>query len=729
MLGRLGRFCQDRRRLVLAAWVLLVAVGFGVGGQVFDRLEPARGGSSSESIRGLELLEEVAPYAGQVVAVLDGIDADDPSLAEVAATLEGVGGVGRVRWPGSPEGARLVATDGEAVAVIVDLARDLENRDAALADVESVLRQLEQDGAADVILGGDLLLFEEINTQIDKDIAFAELIALPITLVVMVVIFGGLLAAGLPILAAVASIAGALLCLLGFSTVLDLDPNVVPVTTFMGLGLAIDYSLLMVSRFREERGRGLTVDRAVIRTVETAGRTILFSALTVATALSGLFVFAEPIFRAIGAAGVAVVLIALAAALTLVPALLAALGHRIEAPSSPLPDEGAFATLATRVQRRPWLVAVSVSVGLVVLGAPVLGVTFANGGSELLPPEFESRQVDEALAERFPGGGTDPVTVVSRSAAEEVQDWADRAIAGLPEGMVAAVGPLVTLDDGVTVLSVVPDGTSQGDTAKALVSQLRADPAPGESYVTGEAAILVDFQQSIASRAPWAFALVAMATLVLLFLMTGSIVVPVKALVMNTVSLGATFGALVWIFADGNLEGLLGFEATGAIETWVPVLVFAFAFGLSMDYEVFLLARIKEAYDAQPEAGRAGASAAAGSRNDIAVRLGLQRSGRIITCAALVVVIVFAAFATSQMLGLKQMGVALALAVAVDATIVRCLLVPATMTLLGEANWWAPAPLRRLHARFGLSETAPPERGEPGGPAQPAEPVGAPARR
>lgn len=703
MLGRLGRFCQRRHWLVLAAWVLLVAVGFTVGGQVFDRLEPTRGGSNSESIRGLDLLNEVSPYDGQVVAVLDGIASDDPALAVLADDLALLGGVGQVSWPGSPDGARLIAIDGEAVAFVVDLQRDPVDRDETVAGVESVLRLLERDGQADVLVGGDLLLFDEINEQIEKDIAFAELIALPITLVVMIVIFGGLLAAGLPIVAAMASIAGALLCLLAFSTVLDLDPNVVPVTTFMGLGLAIDYSLLMVSRFREERARGLPVDEAVVRTAETAGRTILFSALTVATSLGGLFVFAEPIFRAIAAAGVAVVLIALLAALTLVPALLAAFGHRIKAPSQPLPDDGAFARLAARVQRRPWSVAVLVSAGLVILGAPVLGVTFANGGSELLPAQFESRQVDEALAERFPGGGTAPVIVVARATSEQIQSWSADVLPALPGGLVAAGTPPVALADGVTALSVVPEGTSQGDTAKALVAALRADPAPFEFYVTGQAAILVDFQHSIASRAPWAFALVALATLVLLFLMTGSLVVPVKALVMNTVSLGATFGALVWIFADGHLEGLLGFEATGAIETWVPVLVFAFAFGLSMDYEVFLLARIKETYDAQP----AGAK-----DNGTAVRLGLQRSGRIITCAALLVVIVFAGFATAQMLGIKQMGVALALAVAVDATIVRCLLVPATMTLLGEQNWWAPAPLRRLHARFGLreSETVEPER-------------------
>ncbi len=684
---------------MVAVWAVLIAVGFAFSGQVFDRLVQTRGGANTESIRGLDLLDQVSPYGGQIVSVVDGAAGDDPALAPVAADLGRLEGVGRVRWPGSPDGTGLVASDGPAVAFVIDLKRDVADQDRTVADVKSVLGLLQRDGVGRVLVGGDLIVFDEINTQIQADIAFAELIALPVTLVVMVLIFGGLIAAGLPILGALASIGVAFLCLLAISTVLDLDPNVVPVTTFMGLGLAIDYSLLMVSRFREERGAGLDVHAAVARTAATAGRTILFSGLTVATALSGLFLFAEPIFHGIAAAGVAVVLLAVLAALTLVTALLAILGHRISAPTAPLPDDGRFARLGRSVQRRPWTVALLVAGGLLLLGTPVFGVTFANGGAELLPAQFESRQVADALAERFPGGaGTDPVTVVARAPAAELAAWAQRTLADLPAGRVAAVGPPVQLPGGVSVLSVVPTGSAQGEAAKALVADLRADPAPGNGLVTGQAAFLVDFQHSIGQRAPWAFALVALATLVLLFLMTGSLVVPIKAIVMNTVSLGATFGALVWIFADGHLEGLLGFQGTGAIETWVPVLVFAFAFGLSMDYEVFLLARIKEAYDAAPMGAK---------DNNAAVRLGLQRSGRIITSAALIVVIVFLGFATAKMLGLKEMGVALAIAVTVDATVVRCLLVPATMTLLGDANWWAPGPLRRLHARFGLHESAP----------------------
>ncbi|MBA3523009.1 MAG: MMPL family transporter [Geodermatophilaceae bacterium] len=710
MLDRLGRFCQLHHRRVLLVWLLLVVAGFGVSGQVFQRLVPSTGGSASESIQGLRLLSEVSPYDGRVEVVLDGIGPDDPALAPLVADVDRLAGVGRVRWPGSPDGADLVARDGDAVAVIVDLDRDAADPDLAVTEVASVLRLAQRDGLARVLVGGDLVLQEEFNEQVEADLQRAELIALPISLLVLVLVFGGLVAAGLPVIGAVAAVAVTFPTLLAFSTFLELDPNVVPVTTFLGLGLAIDYSLLVVSRFREERGRGLSNSEAIARTTATAGRTILFSGLTVATSLAGLFLFSEPIFRAIAAAGVSVVVIAMAAALTLLPALLAALGDRIKVPTEPIGSHGRFARLAAWVQRRPWPVALLTAGVLVALGVPAFGVQFANGGSELLPAQFESRQVDEVLAARFPGGGAAPITVVSRAPQAEFGSWATQAVAQLPAADVLAVDPPQRVGQDVLAFGIVPAGSGQDDVATALVEQLRALDPPGETYVTGSAAILGDFTASIADRAPWAFALVALATLVLLFLMTGSVVMPVKALVMNVVSLGATFGAIVWVFADGHLEGLLGFESSGAIETWVPVLIFAFAFGLSMDYEVFLLARIKEEYDGLPEYHAHAEPPIAGvTRNDAAVRTGLQRSGGIITSAALLVVIVFAGLATAQMLSIKELGVALAVAVAVDATVVRCLLVPATMTLLGDRNWWAPPFLRRLHDRLGLREAVRPE--------------------
>jgi RND superfamily putative drug exporter len=502
------------------------------------------------------------------------------------------------------------------------------------------------------------------------------------------------LAAGLPIVAAVSTIAGALLVLLGASYVLDLSADIVSVVTVLGLGLAIDYGLLIVSRFREERATGAEVPEAVVRTCGTAGRTVAFSGITVAASLSGLLVFDDPSYRSIGAAGVAVVLVAVASALTLTPALLALIGRRLAVPAPTVEDDGRFAQLARRVQRRPLLVAVAVSVLLASFAAPFLGVRFVEGGPELIPRSFETRQVADAVSTRFAGQEAEPVQVVTDLAPDSpaLAGWVADA-AGLPG--VREVRAPEQLAEGLTTVEVVPGGLSQGDGAQDLVEALRADrPSPG-TLVTGSAAYLLDSNRATVERLPWAVALVVLATFVLLFLMTGSVLVPLKALIMNVLSLGASFGALVLVFQEGWLAGPLGVEPAEGLQTWVPVIVFVFAFGLSMDYEVFLLSRIKELVDS-------------GHDNDTAVALGLQRSGRIITSAALLLIIVFAGFAAGQMAAITQLGLAMAIAIAVDATLVRCLLVPATMTLLGDRNWWAPPPLRRLHDRFGLSEQSAP---------------------
>jgi RND superfamily putative drug exporter len=441
------------------------------------------------------------------------------------------------------------------------------------------------------------------------------------------------------------------------------------------------------------------VPAAIEITTATAGRTIAFSAVTVAVCLAGLFLFDDPVFRAIGAAGSAVVLVALLAGLTLTPALLAVLGHRIPVRRALAPEHGFFSRLATGVQRRPWPVAVGLAALLLAAGTPLLSIRLQNGQANVLPARLEAVQVQRTITARFPGAGTDAVTIVAPGRPADL----DRYLAGLrdlvPATDLVSVGAAAPLGDRYSRADLVPAGTSQGDTAQRLVRTLRAHRPPAGSWITGNAALLVDFKDEVLHKLPYAFGLTALASLVLLFLMTGSLLVPIKALVMNTVSLGATFGALVWVFQQGHLQRLLAFTPPGAVETWVPVLVFAFAFGLSMDYEVFLISRIKELYDA-------------GYRNDDAVRLGLQRSGRIITSAALLVVIVFAGFAAARMLGIKELGFALAVAIVVDATLVRCLLVPATMTLLGDANWWAPGPLRRLHARIGRLE-GPPGTGLP----------------
>jgi RND superfamily putative drug exporter len=380
------------------------------------------------------------------------------------------------------------------------------------------------------------------------------------------------------------------------------------------------------------------------------------------------------------------------AGLTLVPALLATFGRRIPVRRALAPEQGFFSRLAGAVARRPWPVVLGLAALLLAAGAPLLSIRLQNGQANVLPQSLPSAQVQRTIEQRFPGAGTGPVTVVAEASPPELDAYLAGLRAIVPAGDVLEVGRAEALGSRSRV-DITPAGSTQGDVAQRLVHTLRAHRPPFRSYVAGGAAVLVDFKADVLRKLPYAFGLAALASLVLLFLMTGSVLVPIKALAMNTVSLGATFGALVWVFQDGHLSGPLGFSPPGAVETWVPVLVFAFAFGLSMDYEVFLISRIKELYDA-------------GHRNDAAVRLGLQRSGRIITSAALLVVIVFAGFAAGRLVGIKELGLALAIAIVVDATLVRCLLVPATMTLLGDLNWWAPGPLRRLHERLRLRESA-----------------------
>jgi len=693
VLARLGRFCYDQRRWVALTWLVLLGIGVASGGIVTDRLGGEQGSGAWESIRAYGERARVSPYGERILAIVDGRSVDDPALREAVADartdLLTIDGVGRVVDPVATPAPPLIAEDRNAILITVDLDADLPDAraDAATAAVEKRLRAL----GPDVTIGGFSLLHREANEQTSRDTSLGEAIALPLTLIVMILIFGGLIAAGVPFLAAVASIAGGLLTLLGFSTFLKLDPSTLSVTTVMGLGLSIDYALLLVSRFREERATGLDPRDAVIRTVTTAGRTITFSALTVATSLAGLFLFPSPIFRAIASAGVGVVLVSLVVGLTLTPALLSMFAGRIRGVAAGTSTDGVFARTARHTRRHAGLVTLGVGSLLVLAGLPFLGANFQNSSAKLLPRNFESRQFADTLSARFPGRETAPVMVVAATDATRLQIW---ALSLRDTKGVVAVGRAEQVATGLSSVEIYPVASTRDRKAAALVERLRADRPPFPTWVTGDAAILLDFKKEVAGRAPWALAFVALATFVLLFAMTGSLLVPLKALVMNTLSLGASFGALILIFQDGHLSGLLGFDSTGGLETWVPVLVFAFAFGLSMDYEVFLLARVKELYDS-------------GLSNDEAVEVGLQRSGRIITSAALLVIIVFAGFAAGKMLSIKELGVAMAIAVAVDATLVRCLLVPATMTLLGDLNWWAPGPLRRLHARFGLREADP----------------------
>ena len=691
---RLGQFVVRRRRAVILSWVALLLVTATIGSAAFSVLSTDFGaGTTTESGRVAQQLDELAETGGQLAIVADDIDLDDPQVeARITSGLVPIAaldGVLDVADPWSTGTEALRAEDGRAALVVVTLAGDLdEDEELAVAnEIEDLAHGLE---APEVLVGGNVLVSETFGTASENDLLRGEAIALPIAIVVMVFLLGGLVAAGMPLLVAVGGVLTTLAVLVAATEFGDVSIFSVNVVNMLGIGLGIDYGLLIVNRFREERGQGLEVHDAVAATVASAGTTVLFSALTVAVAMSGLFVFGVPLLTSFGIAGLAVVLLSMAAAITLLPATLAAVGGRIK-PLAPTPDaDGRFYRLTRWVQGRAVWVGGATALLLLLLGVPFLSARFENGDARTLPRSSEVRAAALTLSERFPARGTDPVTVIAAADADDPAfvTWLDEmsSTAGVLGASTRPGTP-----PGLTVVDLVPAGTSQGDPATAVVDRIRADDPGFDVQVGGPAAELSDVKDRLGARLPLAVAMVCLATLVLLFLMTGSIVVPIKAVLMNILSLGASFGAMVWIFQEGHLSGLLAFDFVGALDLWMPVLILIFAFGLSMDYEVFLLSRIKEVHD---ETGD----------NDLAVAVGLQRSGRIITSAAALIVVVFAGFAAGEVLAIKQLGVGLAIAVIVDATLVRTLLVPATMKLLGERNWWAPAPLRRFHDRYGLHE-------------------------
>lgn len=733
MLAGLGRRIAHRPLVVLLVWVALAGAGFAgalgaFGPDLFSRLSSAEPSVPGETQDGLDILADNARTEDGLTLLVDGVPATDPGLVEPLtaarediSAIDGVAGVlDPLALPGgssNPQAAGLVAVDGQGLLLVVDLEIGLSEdaNETALDAVESRLTEAATQIRTDLpdaraAIGGTRPLIQAINDQVSADLATGESIALPVSLLVMVVVFGGFLAAGMPLLGAIASIALSLLALLGFSYVIDLDASVVNVVTVLGLGLCIDYGLLIVSRFREQMqaasgtGREHVAD-ALAATLSTAGRTVTFSAVIVGISLSGLMLFSADFLQAIGSAGISIVAVALLVALTMVPAALALAGPRMVAPGllhripglrrvtrrlgDVPPTVGVFSRLGRATQARPLLVIVGVLVLLGLLASPVLDLKVRNSGAELLPESAPLRQFFETLSQDFPGTALPAVQVVGRASPQEMLGVVAQIGALEPS---ATVVPAVEVGNGYSVVAVfAEDGDASSETAQQLVRDLRAERPDFQTWVTGRAAALVDFNAQIADRAPLAIGVVVLATFLLLFLMTGSVLIPIKALLMNVVSLGASFGVLVWVFQYGNLSGPLGFTPTGGIETTIPLLVLAFGFGLAMDYEVFLLSRIKEHRDQ-------------GMSNNEAVVAGLQSSGRIITSAALIVVLVFAGFVAGQLIIIKQTGVALAVAVAIDATLIRCLLVPATMTVLGEWNWWAPKPLRRLHSRFAIRD-------------------------
>ncbi|MEO1061504.1 MAG: MMPL family transporter [Actinomycetota bacterium] len=725
MFTSLGRQIVRRRRLVLVASVTALVVAAVLGTGVFSRL--AGGGfddPDAESTRADELLASYGVGSPQLVLLVDAVggDVDAPEVADAAADLEatiasfeGVEGVASYWSLGEPDGLRSEIGDA-AIVVATIFGTEDEQEERALEVIEAV----EGEGPVfEVSAGGEAAVFNAIGERLESDLALAEMIAIPLTLLLLVIVFRGIVAALLPVAVGIMSIFGAFFVLWLVAGITDVSVFSINLVIALGLGLAIDYSLFVVSRFREELAAGHDSDAAVVRTVETAGRTVTFSALTVGVSLASLLVFPLYFLRSFAYAGIGVILVAMAASVVTLPALLAVLGHRVNSWSVGRRSTTVTGTLdnfwaraGRRVLARPGVVAVSTIAVLVFVGLPFLSVEFGNPDARSLPEGNEARVTTERLASEFSSNEADAFSVVVPQGADldALDDYAatvsalgdidrvDTATGSYVDGvLVAEPGPAsgqYLLEPGAAWLSVVPDFVPMSSIGEDRIAEIRDLDAPFETVVGGATAQLIDTRSAIFAMAPIAAGWIALATFVLLFLMFGSVLVPLKAIVLNMLSLTATFGAMVWIFQDGNLSGLLDFTATGLTDVSMPILMFAIAFGLSMDYEVFLLSRIKEEYDRTGD-------------NDAAIVSGLAKTGSIVTAAALVLSVTFFSFATSGITFMKLFGLGLGIAVLVDAFIVRATLVPALMKLAGDANWWAPTWARRIHERFGIDESGP----------------------
>jgi len=701
MLQRLADIAQRRgKRIVIGAVVLAVVAGvFGAG--VASRLAPyGADDPATDSVKTDKSIERATGLESEpgVVALLS--DRSRSKVAGVARTLASDREVGRVLTWYQTHDPTMVSKDGRSTYVVAWLKKDADDSKAA----DRLIAAFK--GQSGVKLGGDAMAQREANKTVQEDLARAELLALPLLFLLSLWFFRSGVAAILPPLMGGLSIVLTFLALRIASEFMSLSVFALNLVTGLGLGLAIDYSLFMISRYREETAKHGYGAEALRRTMASAGRTVLFSSLTVAAALASLLVFPQRFLYSMGAGGVVVALLSASVALVVLSSTLALLGPRVNALSpnwlrraadaDARPTEsGAWYRISRFVMRRPAPIAVLSATFLIVLGLPFWNIKLTSVDATVLPTSTQARQVDTALKTRFPDNNASPVVVeVKAPPGEETAAVAGR-IRQLPG--VAAVGrPQQLGNQPLSLIDVVPRNTSTvSGSAQDVVRDIRALDAPAGVGVTGASAAFVDLKQSIADHLPYALGLLALTTVVVLFLFTGSVILPIKALVMNALSLSAAFGLLVLIFQDGRLESFLGYVSQGALETTQPVVLFAVAFGLSTDYGVFLLSRIKEAR-------------AQGVPDREAVPIGLERTGRIVTAAALLFCVAIGAFATSRIVFIKELGVGTALAVLIDATIVRALLVPSLMALLGKWNWWAPKPLRRLHERIGLDEAAAP---------------------
>jgi uncharacterized membrane protein YdfJ with MMPL/SSD domain len=704
MLTRLADFLYANRRRVLLAAVLGAIICGAVGAGVASELSPY--GANDPATQSVQATNRFEAAAGRqldpgIVALVSSGDVRTPAarqrIEQVANQLRAQPAVARVASFVDARDPAMVARDGRSSYV---LAYFKPLSDKRLKDEAQKI----EDGFAtqrDVKLGGQAIANAQANTQVSQDLAHAELLAFPVIFLLSLLFFRSLVASLLPPLLGGLAIVATFFALRIVAGFVDISVFALNLVTGLGLGLAIDYSLFIVSRYREEAARDGFGVPALRRTLQTAGRTIVFSSLTVAAALASLAIFPQRFLYSMGIAGALVALLAAALALVVLPTLLAVLGARVNAlapkrlqraadrDARPA-QSGVWYRLSRFVMRRPGPIAAASAAFLIALGIPFTGIKFVTVSASALPPSASARQVDDTLRNEFPPNRTAPLQVVVGAPAGSAQA---RALAlrlrTLPGA--SAVAPPQPAAANLSLIEVAPAQPPLSDASQRLMSAVRSIHPPFYLGVAGQTAAFVDLEHSLGAHLPLVLTVIIAATLIVLFLFTGSVVLPVKAVLMNALSLSAVFGLLVLIFQDGNLEGLLGYTSLGALDATQPIFLAAVAFGLATDYGVFLLSRIKEARDA-------------GAGDSEAVAIGLERTGRIVTAAALLFAVAIGAFATSQLVFIKELGLGTALAVLIDATIIRALLVPSLMELLGKWNWWAPAPLRRLHQRIGLRE-------------------------
>ena len=710
MLTRLADFLHAHGRRVLIVAVIGVAVCGVFGAGVAKHLSPY--GASDPSTQSVQATNRFQAAAGRqldagVVALITARDgtvtspATQRRIAQVSRQLQTEPTVANVVSILTTPNPAMVSTDRRQTYV---LAYFKPLSDQRLKDVAQNLER-RFAGQPDVTLGGGAIANAQANTQVGNDLAHAELLAFPFIFLLSLLFFRSLVAALLPPLLGGLAIVTTFLVLRIVANVVDISVFALNLVTGLGLGLAIDYSLFMVSRYREEAAQSGFGRQALRRTLQTSGRTILFSSTTVAVAIASLAIFPQRFLYSMGIAGAIVALLAATLALLVLPALLAVLGPRVNAlapkrlqraadrDARPA-ESGAWYRLSQFVMRRPGPIAAASATLLIVLGLPFFGIKFVTVNANVLPHSASARQVDDALTQSFPPNRTQPLEVVVGAPAATPRVQALRTeLQQLPN--VSAVSPAQPASATTSLISVAPTQPPLSNASQQLLHDVRALGPPFYLGVAGQTAAYVDLEHSLKAHLPAVLSVIVAATLIVLFLFTGSVVLPVKAVIMNALSLSAVFGILVLIFQDGNLQGLLGYESQGALDATQPIFLAAVAFGLATDYGVFLLSRIKEARDN-------------GAADSDAVAIGLERTGRIITAAALLFAVAIGAFATSQLVFIKELGLGSALAVLIDASIIRALLVPSLMALLGKWNWWAPAPLRRLHERIGLTEHAPP---------------------